>query len=399
MTSCRDGSYQEECLTRSYDIVICGGGVAGLWLLNVLTKAGYDVLLIEKDALGGNQTIASQGMIHGGQRYLLGTNPSNHADSVAPLPERWDACFAGHGELDLSRVRILNDTQVMWPTGGRLTHLALNTATHLLKARTRKLGAHEVPAALRGSNDPHVYELPEKVIDVASLVEELSLPHRSRIRKGRVESLARDGCLTVSGLQIKAQAIYCAAGVGNEELLMLLGAGQGLTQRRPLRQLMVKTMPFPLYGHGITTSYRPRVTVTSHPLRSGGFVWYLGGAIADDTLTLTDDEAIAFAKKEMNAIFDNFDWSEKRWATWYCVRGEAYSQDGKLPSGPVVQEHGNVHIVWPTKLTLAPLLGDRVLTRLAEMEVLPKHAELSNQPLDLALPSIAPFPWEQVNWK
>jgi hypothetical protein len=398
MNSCREKSYQEESLIQSYDVVVCGGGVAGLWLLNVLAKEGFAVLLIEKESLGGTQTMASQGMIHGGQRYLLGSNPSNHAESVAPLPDRWDACLAGQGELDLSRVRVLSHTQVMWPTGSRLSHLALSTATHTLNAKTRKLVAHEVPSALTGLNDLPVYELPEKVLDIASLVEELSMPHRSRIRKGRVDSLSCDGHLTASGLQIKAQIIICAAGVGNEELLTLLGAGQGRTQRRPLRQLMVKTMPFPLYGHGITTSYRPRVTVTSHPLPSGGFVWYLGGAIADDTLSLTDDEAIRFAKKEMNAIFDHIDWSEKQWATWYCVRGEAFSQNGRLPSGPVVQEYGNVLAVWPTKLTLTPLLGDRVLKRLAEKGVLPKHVATFYQPRELQSPNLASFPWEEVDW-
>lgn len=382
-----------------YDIVICGGGVAGLWLLNVLIKAGFDVLLLEKDALGGFQTIASQGMIHGGQRYMLGGSNSTHAESVAPLPDRWDACLGGRGELDLSGVRVLSETQVMWPTGGRLTNLALNAASQMVKAKTRKLDVREVPNALAGLKDLPVYELPEKVLDVASLVEALSAPHRVQIRRGSVDSLSRDGSLTVSGLQIQAQVIICAAGLGNEELLTLLDVGKGSTQRRPLRQLMVKAMPFPLYGHGITTSYRPRVTVTSHPLPSGGYVWYLGGAIADDTLSLTEYEAIAFAKKEMKELFDHLDWSQKLWATWYGLRAEAYCQNGRLPSGPVVQEYGNALVIWPTKLTMAPLLGDKVLSRLVEKGIRPKHSgSLLPQLHNLALPPLACFPWDQAGW-
>jgi len=382
----------------NYDIVICGGGVAGLWLLNVLTKEGFDVLLLEKFALGGIQTMASQGMIHGGQRYMLGKNSSTHAESVSLLPSRWDACLKGTGELDLSAVRVLSETQVMWPTGGLLTHFALSSASHMLMAKMCKLDVGDVPKVLTDVKGIPVFELPEKVLDVASLVEVLSVPHNLKIKKGEVDSITRDGCLTVSGLQIKAQVVICAAGLGNEELLKLLDAGKIKTQRRPLRQFMVKPMLYPLFGHGITTSYKPSVTVTSHPLPSGDYVWYLGGALADDSLSLTDDDAIEFAKGKMKEIFNHLDWSGKLWSTWYGLRAEAFSDNGRLPSGPVLQEYGSVLVTWPTKLTLAPLLGDLVLSRLAEKGVLPNHSDSPPKLLSLALPPMSAFPWDHAIW-
>jgi glycine/D-amino acid oxidase-like deaminating enzyme len=385
-------------LISHYDIVICGGGVAGLWLLNVLTKEGFDVLLLEKESLGGIQTIASQGMIHGGQRYMLGNSTPTHAESVAQLPKRWDACLEGRGELDLSDVRVLSEKQVMWSIGGSLTRFALSTASHMLKAKTRKLEVQEVPEVLADLAGLSVYELPEKVLDVASLVEALSTPHRAKIRKGSVDELSLDGCLTVAGFQIKAQVVICAAGLGNEELLKLLDSEKGRTQRRPLRQLMVKPMPLPLYGHGITTSYKPSVTVTSHPLLSGGYVWYLGGALADDALSLSDNDAIAFAKKEMKQLFGHLDWSGKQWATWYGFRAEAYSHNGRLPTGPVLQEYGNALVIWPTKLTLAPLLGDKVIARLVELGVRPKHSGSPSSLHNLPLPPLAQLPWDQADW-
>jgi len=45
----------------SCDVAIVGGGVAGLWLLNLLSQRGYNVLLFEAEALGNAQSIASQG--------------------------------------------------------------------------------------------------------------------------------------------------------------------------------------------------------------------------------------------------------------------------------------------------------------------------------------------------
>jgi glycine/D-amino acid oxidase-like deaminating enzyme len=388
----------QKVSASNYDIVICGGGIAGLWLLNVLVAAGFSVLLIEKSNTGGTQTMASQGMIHGGQRYMLGVNSSHHAESVAPLPERWEACLEGRGELDLRGVRVLSPTQLMWPAGGRLTHLALNAATHTLKAKMRKLDAKAVPNALAGHSDRPIYELPEKVLDIASLVEVLSTPHAARIRCGSVDALTRDGRLTVSGFSVTAQIVICAAGLGNENFLDLLEAGKRRSQQRPIRQIMVQPMPFPLYGHGVTTSYKPRITVTSHPLESGDYVWYLGGAIADEVLELGEDEAIKYAQKEMRALFEHIDWSGKKWATWHGTRAEAYSSSGRLPNGPVIQEYGNVLVAWPTKLTLTPLLGDQVLTCLAKRGVRPKCSETDFHVSHLALSPLATLPWERTNW-
>jgi glycine/D-amino acid oxidase-like deaminating enzyme len=385
-------------LDPSYDIIIFGGGVAGLWLLNILTNAGFDVHLIEKESLGGYQTMASQGMIHGGQRYLLGTDSSAHAESVAALPARWDACLGGTGEVDLTGVRVLSETQFMWPAGGRLAKFALSAGTVTLNAKTQKLDGFGVPKAISGVSASDVFELPEKVLDVGSLVKALSEPHSDRIHRAEVEWLTRDGILTVSGSQIKARGVICAAGLGNEEYLNMLDAGKASSQRRPLRQFMVKSMPLALYGHGITTSYRPRVTVTSHPLPSGGFVWYLGGALADETLAFADNDAVAFAKKEMKQIFGHLDWTGKQWAAWHCVRAEPYCSNGRLPDGPVVQEYGSALVVWPTKLTLTPLLGDQVLARLAQRGIFPRHKQVGAMALQLGPIPLAPYPWEQVQW-
>ena len=68
-------------MTPSYstDIVIFGGGIAGLWLLDRLRIQGYQVILLESSSLGGGQTYASQGIIHGGLKYALGGSIADSA--------------------------------------------------------------------------------------------------------------------------------------------------------------------------------------------------------------------------------------------------------------------------------------------------------------------------------
>ena len=57
--------------TIKTDILIFGGGIAGLWLLNRLRAAGYSVLLLEQDRLGGSETLNANGIIHGGLKFGL----------------------------------------------------------------------------------------------------------------------------------------------------------------------------------------------------------------------------------------------------------------------------------------------------------------------------------------
>ena len=48
------------------DVLIFGGGAAGLWCLDRFRRAGYHAILLEAKALGRGQTIQAQGIIHGG---------------------------------------------------------------------------------------------------------------------------------------------------------------------------------------------------------------------------------------------------------------------------------------------------------------------------------------------
>ena len=382
-----------------YDIVICGGGIAGLWLLNILKQAGYNVILVEPKALGGIQTIASQGMIHGGQKYMLGSKTLAHAENVSKLPYRWDRCLSGNGEINLSDVRILSDMQVMWPAGGGLSHLALGTAALMVQAKVRKLSRCESPKALSSISNSAIYELPEKVLDISSLVDVLVTPNKNQIYMATVDSLSRSGYITVSGNILKAQIIICAAGLGNEQFLNLLDSNNKHSQRRPLRQIMVKTMEHPLFGHGITTDHKPRITVTSHPLLSGGYLWYLGGSLAEDTASLSNDESIEYAKREMKDIFPDYQWVGKEWSTWFGFRAEPYCKNNRLPNSPVVQEYGDVLVVWPSKLTLAPILGDQILSLLSDRGIMPKYSHSHTHiKVSAHLPPYAIFPWCDITW-
>ena len=67
------------------DIVIFGAGIAGLWTFHSLKKMGYDVLLLERESIGGGQTIASQGIIHSGLKFSLAGKVNKLAKSISAM--------------------------------------------------------------------------------------------------------------------------------------------------------------------------------------------------------------------------------------------------------------------------------------------------------------------------
>ena len=66
----------------SADVVIIGGGVAGLWTLDQLVREGHRAVLLESSRLGEGQTVAAQGIIHGGLKYSLSGKTSRRALGV-----------------------------------------------------------------------------------------------------------------------------------------------------------------------------------------------------------------------------------------------------------------------------------------------------------------------------
>jgi glycerol-3-phosphate dehydrogenase len=98
------------------DSVIFGGGAAGLWLLDRLSRDGHHVVLLESGALGAGQTIASQGIIHGGMKYSLSGLLTRSAISIREMPAVWRDALLGHATPNLTRTRLRSDCCYLWQT-------------------------------------------------------------------------------------------------------------------------------------------------------------------------------------------------------------------------------------------------------------------------------------------
>ena len=380
------------------DVAILGGGIAGLWLLARLRKAGYSAVLLERHALGAGQTLASQGIIHGGLKYALDLKLNADAAALADMPARWRACLAGVGEIDLRAARLNADHHLFWARRTLASRIAGFFGSKLLRGRVDALGATQWPAVLQDPDSvAAVYALDECVLDVPSLLTALRDLGGDCIRKIDADAMVTphdDGVAIVAdGRSLTAGTLVCAAGAGNEAIIAQLGLPVQTAQRRPLQMLLVDNAPGPLWAHCFDASDKPRVTITTHAKADGTPVWYVGGLIAEQGAAQSEADLIAAGRAELAALLPRQDFSRCRFAGFRVDRAEGATDDGRKPEGPVLHRRGRVLLAWPTKLALAPQLADRILADL------PPPAGGAADLSGWAAPGLAAAPWETASWK
>ncbi len=384
------------------DLVIFGGGIAGLWLLARLRQQGYRALLIETAAIGQGQTRYAQGIIHGGTKYALTGKMSEAAHMVAKMPDRWQACLQGRGELDLRAVQVLAEHQYLWSTTSLGSRLAGFFASKLMRSRTRALDEADYPRLFRNpAFAGQVYQLNEPVLDVASLLRALAEPRQDVLLHSRGDLRLEAGApcvveLSEPALTIHARRLVLTAGKGNAALLEKLGRREPQMQLRPLQMVAVRGELPPIYAHCLGASSTPRVTINTSRDASGQTVWYLGGQLAEEGVGRRAGAQIAAARDELEALFPWVDFSACQWRALPIERAEVAQASGRLPDDVFAEQDGPVITAWPTKLALAPVLADRIEALLKQDGIAP----LDDSGFAAALaacphPPISPLPWQE----
>lgn len=380
------------------DLLIFGGGIAGLWTLLRARQAGYQTLLLENRALGGVQSIASQGIIHGGTKYALGGSVTESTRAIGDMPGIWRDALAGRGNIDLSGVRQLSGHQYLWSSGSLTSSLASLFASKVMQSRVAPLARDELPPPFNISGfRGRLYRLQEPVLDTASLMKNLAVQARPWCCLYDSESMEfRDNTVVIENREISPRRVLLAAGGGNAALMGHWGMTALRMQLRPLHMVMARGKLPPIHAHCLGASSNPRLTITSYPLEGGASVWYLGGQLAETGVTREPAEQISKARAELERLLPWMDFAPLDWATLSIDRAEVATPGGKRPDDCYLGGAGSLMVAWPTKLAFAPRLADRVLERLAREGIEPSEQEMP--PLDLPAPPLAPLPWELATW-
>lgn len=421
------------------DVAILGGGVVGLWTLARLRSLGYSCVLLEAHALGAAQSLASQGIIHGGVKYALTGAASKASRAIAEMPAIWNACLRGEGVLDLSAATTLAEHQHLWTSGGFGARLVGLAASKVIRTGVEKIEREARPPAFAGApRGVDVYAVDEPVLDVRTVLAALrdaaggdEWTLKCGVEGEGVGPVARPrgiGIDRVSGffagedapaalgeIEVRAAKYVLTAGAGNDTILRRCGVAvdhanrwDARMQRRPLHMVLLReTQPnnsreLPeLFAHciggGLTD--KPRITVTSARDAEGRRVWYIGGQLAEEGVTRERQEQIAAAKRELAECLPWLPWGRGglEWATLRIDRAEGLTEDGSRPDEPVVVKVENMIVAWPTKLAFAPAAAEWIKKLIQDDGITPGSTaspEAARETLaGLPRPALGDFPW------
>ena len=381
------------------DVAIFGGGIAGLWVLSRLIKQGFNAHLLECHQVGGGQSIASQGIIHGGTKYALTGKITGASEAIREMPAIWNQCLTGKGEIDLSKVKVNSTHQLLWTQASLKSKAGGFFASKVMSSRMTKMQSDEVPGIFRDAKfKGTVYRLDEQVVDPKSLFQCLFDQLSEYISFYSADQLTLNsecnGQFKIDERSFDAKAIVFAAGEGNEYLLQNAGLEQPLMQRRPLHMPMVRSSRLPqLTAHALGDGTVPRMTITANTDKAGNVVWYLGGKIAEEGVSSAADELTQKAKDELNSLLPWMEWRSMEWATLMINRAEPLIVDGSRPDRPYVQRNNNIITAWPVKLAFAPLVAKEIEDKVRGLGVEPSHSKVVT---GLPKPPLSNLPWDEV---
>ena len=348
--------------TITNDLTCIGGGALGLWLMRCARQQGYDAALFEADTLGSGQTIASQGILHGGFKYALHGRWSSQATSLSTLPAWWQRTLTGQQQPDLRAVSILAREQLLLVRKGLRAQISSLLMRRTLSGRIMRTTA--APVADLMADLQSAWILQETVLDPHSLVTALSAPLSEHLFHHRVaaanwQHTNAGYILNTPYFRLQSRTFVLCAGAGNATLQP--PDHHIPMQLRPLHMVIVVHPELPsVFAHVLDGHSKPQITITSKDRGN----WYLGGALAEHGVKRGTNTQIAAAQTLMQECFPGIDWKQAQWRTLRINRAEAQQPRLRLPADIGMHRHHNLIISWPHKLVRVPQAAAKILSML-----------------------------------
>ncbi len=387
------------------DAVIFGGGAAGLWLLDRLSRDGHHVVLLEARPLGTGQTIGSQAILRIGRSSTSGGLANRVLIAPRELPLLWRDALLGRVTPNLTRTRLRADCCYQWhiePAGLRVA--SPDNPVHL-RIDAETLPPEERPAALADVAGP-VVRLPEQVLCPASFIADLAAQYHDRLLRidaerglrfqlnspGEVDTIQLTSPSDDQRLELRPRQVIFAADADNVRLRRAVGLSEPVQSQRPLHGVLARgNLPL-LNGHCVEAG-RAIMTVISDIDFNGRTVWQIGGRFAEDGLKRVARQQAERAREELTRILPGLDLTQVEWSTYELDRTECDADTGPRRDAVSVFCAGNVTTAGPAQFILAPLVAEEITRRASSPYITTPFdpTPLANWPR----PSIAPLPWNE----
>ena len=115
--------------------IIVGAGITGLWLANEFRALGIPFIVLESKKIGSGQTLASQGIIHGGTKYSLDGKFSLATKEISDMPKIWRDRKSGNHNIKLPSDVFERDHQYIWTNGYLTSKITSFFASKLMNSR------------------------------------------------------------------------------------------------------------------------------------------------------------------------------------------------------------------------------------------------------------------------
>lgn len=383
------------------DLCIVGGGIAGLWTLALAHARGIQAVLFEKNCLGSEQTICSQGIIHGGSKYTLQGKITGATQTISGMPKHWQQAIAGEGEVKLTQTKVLAEHQFMVPSSGIETKLLSFLGSKTMSSLTTGVKSQHLPQGMQQAGiHQQCFQLFEPIIAVDSLLKDFQQQFNDYIYQYDIkpENIHEntDGLLLqfdAESINIQCKKILLCSGKGFEHLQPLCPKQN--MQKRPLHMMAVtglqENLPS-IFSHFVGRSSKPLLTITSHPnLENSTNTWYLGGNLAELGVEKNHDSQVVEAKRLLNKLTPKIDCSQLSFHSVFIDRAEPAQSNLARPDDAFLKSFNHLMVAWPTKLALAPRLAEKALAECDSTLSKENLQQLSQLPFNNV--GTATYPW------
>jgi glycine/D-amino acid oxidase-like deaminating enzyme len=389
------------------DAVIFGGGAAGLWLLDRLSRDGHHVVLLESRELGAGQTVGSQAILHVGRTSTVNGLANRVVKPQRELPNLWRDALLGRIAPNLTRTRLRSECCYLWHADSASPQVTIADNGLAARIGSETLAADERPAALAEVAGP-VIRLHEQVICPASFLADLADQYRDRLllidaeqglkfrlnSPGEVDAIQLTSSSDGSTLELRPRQVIFTAGSDNARLRELVGLGVDALPSRPLHMVLARGNLPELNGHCIDAA-KTIVTVTSDIDDDGRTVWLIGGPLAENGLKLDPHAQAERVREELALILPSLDLRQIEWSTYRLDRAECERSNNSRREAVQVFCAGNVTTGCPTKLVLAPILAEEIADRASSPYI---TTPFDSTPLaDWPRPETAALPWNEAD--